>query len=548
MSEIGDVLDPEALEGPSVGAAGCRWARLGAVPTTMLRRLALAVRRDATLSDLMDRLAEVHGDRLLVTEELGPPVDGSPATTRVLTYSRAADLVATWSAAIAARSEVGRPVVVATPNGYDQLLCCLAVARAGGLPAPVNPQMSEAEVDHVIVDSGATLVVRDVAELASGPGSRTRPGPPHHPDPAEVAALFYTSGTTGAPKGAALSHRALVGQALSAAALPTFLRRDELLVSLPVAHIMGFVALVAPAAAGVAVYLLPRFSPLRVLDVIEERRISAFIGVPAMYRLLLEVGAEERDLGSVRAWLSGADVMPPEVARRFKSLGATVSLPFLGDVGEATFLEGYGMVEVGGGVAAKVSPPMLPVGLGDSLGLPLPGWRFRVVDDEDRPVRPGRVGELQVRGPGVLRGYWRDDAATADALTEDGWLRTGDMVRSGPLGTVLFHGRSKHVIKSGGYSVYPVEVEADLEEHPDVVEAAVVGMSHPELGEVPVAAVRTRRGARCSEEDLVLWAEERMAHYKAPRRVVFVDDLPRTGTRKVQRERLLSFFGSDAEG
>jgi len=142
----------------------------------------------------------------------------------------------------------------------------------------------------------------------------------------------------------------------------------------------------------------------------------------------------------------------------------------------------------------------------------------------------------------VLRGYWGDPAATADALSADGWLRTGDLVRSGLFGLVAFQGRSKHVIKSGGYSVYPLEIEADLEEHPDVLEAAVVGLRDDHLGEVPVAAVRLRPRARVTPEQIVEWAEQRMAHYKAPRRVVVVDDLPRTGTRKVQRDELLPLF------
>jgi len=507
----------------------------------LIQRAEVVLRRRLTLADLADRLVDLHGDRLLVTEETGE------GRVRSLTYRQAAAQVGRWSAAVAARSEPGRPVVVATPNAYDQLLLCLAVARAGGLPAPVNSQMSEAEVDHVIADCGATLVVRDAATLNTGPGSRRGPGAPHPARPGDVAALFYTSGTTGAPKGAELTHRALVGQLAAAAAWPGWFRRDELLLSLPVAHIMGFAALLAPAVAGVPVYFLPRFSPSRVLDIIEERRVSAFMGVPTMYRMMLESGAADRDLTSVRAWMSGADVMPADLARRFKSFGATVTLPGIGPVGEATFLEGYGMVEVGGGVAAKVSPPMLPLGLGDSLGLPLPGWRFRVAGEGGRSVLPGRVGELQLKGPGVLKGYWGDPDATAASLTDDGWLRTGDLVRSGPFGTVMFHGRSKHVIKSGGYSVYPVEVEADLEEHPDVLEAAVVGLPDATLGEVPVAAVRLRPRARTSPQALVAWAERRMAHYKAPRQVVVVDDLPRTGTRKVQRDRLLPLFaGAEA--
>lgn len=503
---------------------------------SILRRAQLAIGRSATLADLMAQLAEVHGDATFVTEEL------DEGATRRLSYLDAARTVERWSVVVAARSEAGRPVVVATPNGIDQFLICLAVSRAGGLPAPVNPQMSDAEVDHVIADSGATLVVRSAAELDSGTGSRSAPTLAAHPQPGDVAALFYTSGTTGSPKGAQLTHRALVGQVSTAAVWPFGLRRDEVVMGLPVAHIMGFVAIMGPAMAGIPIYFLDRFSPTRVLTAIERRRCTAFVGVPAMYRTLLESGAADRDLSSVRVWISGADVMPADLARRFKSFGASLTLPGIGSLGEAAFIEGYGMVEVGGSVAAKVSPPMLPVGLGDSLGLSMPGWHMRVADDQGRSVRPGQVGELQLRGPGVLKGYWGDAAATDAALTEDGWLRTGDLVRSGPFGTVLFHGRAKAVIKSGGYSVYPLEVEADLEEHPDVLEAAVVGLPDAKLGEVPVAAVRLRPGATVGSDELVVWAGVRMAQYKAPRSIVVVEELPRTGTRKVQRDKLLPLF------
>lgn len=504
--------------------------------SSVVRRAQIALRRSGTLADLMAQLGEIHGESRFVVEE------SEHGATRSLSYVDAARLVEKWSVAITARSTKGRPVVVATSNGIDQFLVCMAVARAGGLPAPVNSQMTGAEVDHVIADSGAELVVRSPNELERGPGSRAAPMAPAHPDPGDLAALFYTSGTTGSPKGAELTHRALVGQVSSAAAWPFVLRDDEVAMSLPVAHIMGFVALLGAAVAGIPIYFLDRFSAKRLLEVIEQRRCSAFIGVPAMYRSMLEAGAEDRDLSSVRAWISGADVMPADLARRFKGFGATATLPLVGPVGEAVFIEGYGMVEVGGSVAAKISPPMLPIGLGDSLGISMPGWRMKVAGPDGKAVLPGQVGELRLRGPGVFKGYWGDSEATDAAVTRDGWLRTGDLVRSGPFGTVLFHGRQKAVIKSGGYSVYPLEVEADLEEHPDVLEAAVVGLPDHKLGEVPVAAVRLRPSAVVTGEQLAMWSGERMAHYKAPRRVIVVDDLPRTGTRKLQRDRLLPLF------
>jgi acyl-CoA synthetase (AMP-forming)/AMP-acid ligase II len=200
------------------------------------------------------------------------------------------------------------------------------------------------------------------------------------------------------------------------------------------------------------------------------------------------------------------------------------------------------MVEMGGGVATKISPPYMGVGLGDSLGVPTPRHAFRVVDDDGNEVAPGREGELLVRGPGVLRSYWGAPEATDAVLTDDGWLRTGDLARRGPFGTALFAGRKKDVILSGGYTIYPPEIEAALEEHPEVAEAAVVGLADARDGEVPVAAVRAVAGAALEPELLVDWAEARLAHYKAPRRVVITETLPRTGTRKVKRRELLPLF------
>lgn len=494
-----------------------------------LRRADVAIRRRVTLASLFHDLAAIWGGRRLTTDA---------GTDLVLTYDDAADRVDRWAAGLSLRIDHGDRVVLAMRNGYDQLLAASAVSRAGGIAVPVNPQMRASEIDHVIADCDAAVVVRSVDDLATPIESVA----PHLPAPDEVAALFYTSGTTGRPKGAALTHRSLVGQTTSAVLWPGHLRRDEVVVALPVAHIMGFVTLVGLALAGIPTFVMERFRSDGVLDAIESRRATGFVGVPAMYRMLLEAGAADRDLTSVRVWMSGADVMPAEIARAFKGFGASISLPLLGAVGEAAFVEGYGMVEVGGGVAAKISPPMLPLGIGDTMGFRLPGYRFRVVDDDDRPVPMGGLGELWVRGPGVLEGYWNAPDATAQAVTPDGWLRTGDLVRVGPLGTVVFCGRRKQVLKSGGYSVYPLEVEAAIEEHPEVAEAAIVGVPDDKLGEVPAAAVRLVAGSTLDPQELLAWAEERLAHYKAPRRIVVVDELPRTGTQKVQKDRLVELF------
>ena len=492
----------------------------------VLGRTRLALDRGLTLGTVAERLAAVYGDRIMVDEE-----------GWILTFAEAAERVGRWSSTLAGRIAPGDRVVLATPNGHRQLLATLAVSRAGGVAVPVNAQMRPAEVAHVVDDAGADVVVEDVAELE--PSGRRSSGPavaavPAAPD--ELAALFYTSGTTGHPKGVRLSHRALIGASRLGAL--NVLPAPAAVMALPIAHIMGFAAGVGSALAGIPVATLRRFDATAVLDLIEERRAAIFIGVPAMYRLLLEAGAEDRDLRCVHLWLSGADVMPPELAERFQRLGSAFVLPGVGPVGQAAFVEGYGLAESAGAVAVKAHVPLPGLGrllTGDAVGLPLPGVRFRV-----------REGELEVRAPGVTSGYWGDAEATADALTDDGWLRTGDRATIGPFGTVRFQGRAKDVIKVGGYSVYSVEVEAALAAHPAVAEAAVLGVADERLGEVPVAAVRLQPDADPAMDPDVLLAEASadLAPYKRPRQLIVVDELPRTGTGKVQKSGLRNLFPS----
>jgi acyl-CoA synthetase (AMP-forming)/AMP-acid ligase II len=492
-------------------------------------RIGLVLGRGLVLGTLAERLARVHGDRRLVTEH---------ESGRTLTFTEAAALVDRWAGAVAAQVPPGGRVVLATPNGYDQLLLCLAVSRAGAVAVPVNAQMRPDEINHVVADSAADLVVRSADELAGGEPLGAAVGA----EPGAIAALFYTSGTTGKPKGVELTHISLVGSLGAIAALPTALRRDEAVFGLPIAHIMGFTVTLGLAVAGIPAYFLRKFNPVTALDAIEQERATIFCGVPAMYRMLLEAGAEERDLSSVRVWLSGADAMPAELVATFKRFGAIATLPLFGAVGEASFAEGYGMVETGGGVAVKVSPPFMTLGGGESVGRALPGNKFRVVDEDGKKLAPGQVGELQVKGRGVLRGYHGSPKATAEVLTEDGWLRTGDLARMGFGGTVMFVGRHKDVIKHGGYSVYAVEVEQVLEGHSDVVEASVIAIDDPKKGEMPAAVVRLTPGTDLAALDLGSWAGERLSKYKVPQRFVAVDELPRSGTDKVQKETLRDLF------
>lgn len=475
----------------------------------------------------MGRLFEVmaadHGDRVVVEEH-------STGVRR--TFSEAAARVASLAGGIAAATSPGDRVVIATPNDYDLFLLCLAAVRAGAVAVPVNPQMREAEIDHVVTDSGATLVVRAADEVLGAP---LHDAAPVQPD--DTAAIFYTSGTTGKPKGAQLTQRALMGNADSLRKAARVMRNAEAVCGLPIAHIAGFGGMLMFAALGVRMYLLPKFRPDYALDALESRRSQVFVGVPAMYRMMLEAGARERDLRSVRLWASGADAVPPEIVKAFKSFGATMKMPFTGrPVGQAFFLDGYGMVELSGGVAIHISPPFLDLPM-----VPMPGCKLKVVGDDGREVPVGEVGELVVKAPGMLKGYHGNQKATAEIMTADGWLRTGDLAKRRRFRQVSFAGRIKHVVKHGGYSVFAVEVETTLEEHPDVAEAVVVGLPDERKGQIPAAVIRPA-SPKADADEIRAWAQERMSDYKWPRHIRFVDTLPRTSTDKVRKDELLALF------
>ena len=359
-----------------------------------------------------------------------------------------------------------------------------------------------------------------------------------HPAPAatDLALLQYTGGTTGVPKGAMLTHRNVVANAIQDVAWTQLPDGTETLVgALPFFHAFGInVCLVFGVRIASTLVLFPKFDADAVLDAQRRRPVTLFPGVPPMFERVA-AAAERRgaDLSSIRFGISGAMALSPETARRWEALtGGLV-------------IEGYGLTECS---PLALGNPLSPARQPGTLGLPYPSTTIRVVDPEDPTVdvRPGERGELLVRGPQVFAGYWQRSEDTAAALLPDGWLRTGDIVEvDDQTGFTRLVDRIKEVIIIGGFNVYPSQVEDRLREMPGVEDVAVVGMPSGDLGEKVVAAVVMAAGATRLELEAVReWCGEHLARYAIPRELVFLHELPRSQIgkvmRRVVREQLLS--------
>jgi len=471
--------------------------------------------------------------------------------------------------------QVGETVAVLVDNHMSLLPICLAIWRAGGVVVPLNDKMKPAEVAHILDNSGARVVIGSSGTFQTSVGDRSRRegvktwiqtdacsaddgvmnlarlmadcGEPDADEEgiremADVVAVFYTSGTTGKSKGAMITADGLCSVLSRAALLDARVLGPDSLAfcALPLAHMYGFSAALVAMISGTVLYHMSRFDEQAVLDVLERESVRLFIGVPTMYRMLLDGGAEQRDLSSVGLWISAADVVSPDIVARFKQMGASLKMGPLRI--PALFAEGYGMVETSGVVLGGVSLPGMKRARG-FVGFPLPGVEIRIVNEQGTDVSLGEVGELCIQSPGVLKGYLGAKEATQKTI-RDGWLHTGDMVRRGPMGMVEFLNRSHDRMKVGGYSVFPAEIEACLCEHEGVEAAYVFGQAHPKAGQVPVAIIIRSRGVSCTGDDLVAWATQRMARYKVPRRVVFatLKDLPLGDTGKVLRRQLPELF------
>jgi long-chain acyl-CoA synthetase len=466
----------------------------------------------------------------------------------------------------------GDRVCLFTPNCPEYIITFYAAARIGAVVTPMNPSYREREVEYQLRDSGAAVVVahgglvplveavrghlpalrhvvatgpdrptpsgaRGFASLLAGPAPV---GTPAAIAPEDLLALPYSSGTTGLPKGVMLSHRNLVTNNVQAAACLRVSGADRLLLFLPFYHIYGAMLMGLGLYTGAALVLMERWDPVECMTLIRRHRVTLFFVVPPVLLFLANWPELERhDLSSLRLTMIGAAPVPPDVSRRYTQ---RTGIPVV---------QGYGMTEAS--PLTHLNPPYDPaLNVVDSAGLAAHDTEVRVVDLDtgDRVLAPGETGEICIRGPQVMQGYWQAPEATA-AVLRDGWYHTGDIGYVDDRGYAFIKDRKKEMIKFKGFGIAPAEIEALLLEHPGVADAAVIGKPDREAGEVPKAfVVRKPTHAALAAEELIGWARERLAGYKTLHEVTFVEAIPKNPSgkilRRVLKERELQAAESDA--
>ncbi len=490
------------------------------------------------LASKLIQTASTHADRVAV--RLGE----APTTFRELDQASARVAGVLQDRGV----KPGDRVAIMLPNLPAFAVLYFGVLRAGGVIVPMNPLLKAREVAYYLGDSGAKLIFAwDGVADEAGKGAQKADAELFGVDPTafadflaesspvhdvadrdidDTAVILYTSGTTGQPKGAELTHDNLTRNVeVLCADLLQLTPDDVIFGGLPLFHSFGQTCtLNAAAASGACLSLLPRFDPGQALQVIAGHRATVFAGVPTMYGALL--AHPERaayDVSSLRVSVSGGAAMPVEVLRGFEhAFGCKV-------------LEGYGLSETS--PVASFNHPDRERKPG-SIGTPIRGVEMRVVDDLGRDVPQGAVGEIEIRGHNIMKGYWQRPDETAAAIT-DGWFRSGDMGRVDADGYFAIVDRKKDLIIRGGFNVYPREVEEVLYEHPAVAEAAVIGVSHPQLGEEVAAAVALKPGATVTPDELRDHVKSQVAAYKYPRRLWIVGELPKGPTGKILKRAIV---------
>jgi long-chain acyl-CoA synthetase len=452
--------------------------------------------------------------------------------------------------------EPGDRVGIMLPNVPEFATVYYGVLRAGAIVVPMNVLLKEREVRFYLRDSSAKLMFawHSVAEAAEA-GARevetdclfVTPGEferllAHSPvvddvcecEASDTAVIIYTSGTTGTPKGAELTHLNLASNASAVTRMYPLLEQDIVFGALPLFHSFGQTcAMNASVAAGSSLSLIARFEPGKVLETIGRDRVTIFLGVPTMYSALLNhPDRESFDYSSLRICVSGGASLPVEVLHGFDRAF------------DCKVLEGYGLSETS--PVASFNHPDRERKPG-SIGTPIEHVEMEIVDEDGHECPLGEVGEIVIRGPNVMKGYWNRPAATRETI-KDGWLYTGDLAKVDEDGFFFIVDRKKDMIIRGGYNVYPREVEEVFYEHPAVEEIAVIAVPHESLGEEVAAAIVLKRGHEADPDELREFVKARVAAYKYPRLVWVLDELPKGPTGKIVKREIKAPAAAGAEG
>jgi len=483
---------------------------------------------------------------------------GRPALTigeATLTYAQVDAAVSALATSLVEQGiEFGDRVALWMPNVPQFVVGYFGILRAGGIVVPISTLLGPNEVSYILENSGAKAIIaahifNDITAQLPGkvPGLQRvivwgempaceavsldalcgRAPDPEALRPSsgdDLAVIIYTSGTTGRPKGAMLSHGNLLSNAAACAQAIEVGADDRFLTVLPLFHSFGAtVCMILPIILGAHSVLLPRFNPSEVLQALSAYRITVFAGVPAMYGVLLNVrDLSGMDFSSLRLCVTGGAPCPPKFIPAFRErFGALLA-------------EGYGPTEAS--PVVSVNPPSGTQKIG-STGPPVPGVELAIADEQGAWLPVGEVGEVCVRGPNVMQGYWQAPEATAEAI-RDGWLFTGDMGRLDEDGYLYIVDRKKDMIIVSGMNVYPREVEDAIYQLPAVGDCAVVGEPSERRGEDVKAFVVLKEGQALSEEQVLEHCRRYLASFKVPRTVVFAQDLPRSGTGKILKRAL----------
>jgi len=447
----------------------------------------------------------------------------------------------------------GDHAAVLFPNSLDTLLCYFSIIKAGGTAIPINPLYTPREIAFILNDSEARFLlaapqfqkavetIRSLTPGLQGTIFRSEDQPsilqaierlapsaqafePPELSPEDNAIIFYTSGTLGRPKGVMLTHGNLAFSGPNIAWCYGLRSEDITMAVLPLVHVFAVASPVfGSLSSGGTVVILDRFQAETVLQAFVDYRITWFPGVPTMFNYLYHAYEEgSYDVSSIRMGLSGGASLSVELLRNWEKRF------------DAEILEVYGLTESTGLVTAN---PVQGVRKAGSIGIPVPHVQTRLINNEGNNVAQGEVGEILFQGPNATKGYWKLPDETAESI-RDGWVYTGDLARQDEEGYFYIVGRKKDLIITGGYNVYPREIEEVLYTHPAVYEAAVIGIPDEAKGEIPKAFITLKPGQACSEKEIIDFCKENLAPYKVPRKVEIRSELPKSSTGKILHREL----------